>query len=210
MGSVILGETSSLGLYSVTSGALTEDPASPGLYLLAPSTFTEDPASPGLYFVSESDFTDDLSIWPQLLTLKACLEAELTKRNLFPACYVHLFPGTVPDYSGKKDIAFIMLGSAFPTSGFPLADPFGKAGSRLAASVSIAVVRCIKVTANPLPAAEQLEYVRLQMADMAAMREAVRCCTDLKDRALGAYTPLGPEGGLYGGSWEVFVGDSGT
>ena len=49
-----------------------------------------------------------------------------------------------------------------------------------------------------------LTYMDKQMADMAAMRRAIVCCNgDFDDIILGQYTPLGPAGGVYGGTVDA-------
>jgi hypothetical protein len=68
------------------------------------------------------------------------------------------------------------------------------------------------VTKPILPSVDdQLSATRTQMAEMAAMRRAIRCCMAADEDgkeisyALGVYTPAGPEGGCVGGGWSVIV-----
>jgi hypothetical protein len=45
---------------------------------------------------------------------------------------------------------------------------------------------------------------------MAAMLRAIECClgnASAKGVALGAYTPVGPEGAVVGGTWQVTVAE---
>jgi hypothetical protein len=75
--------------------------------------------------------------------------------------------------------------------------------------LEIGVMRCIRIEDNglSLPAEEMLEATRLQTADMLAMMQAVRCCSGLDSNqyVMGTYTPLGPDGGLVGGTWALSV-----
>lgn len=40
---------------------------------------------------------------------------------------------------------------------------------------------------------------------MRALHQAIVCC-DLDPVVLGTYTPVGPQGGLVGGYWQINVG----
>jgi hypothetical protein len=58
--------------------------------------------------------------------------------------------------------------------------------------------------------AAQFDAVRLQMAAMSAIRRAVLCCfpgARSQDVILGVYLPIGPQGGVVGGTWSISVAE---
>jgi hypothetical protein len=85
----------------------------------------------------------------------------------------------------------------------------------MAFELEIGIVRCKPagsasgVRGYVPPTLEQnVAALRLQTADIAAMRRAVLCCfgqDDDTDYILGTYTPIAPEGDCLGGVFNVFV-----
>lgn len=116
------------------------------------------------------------------------------------------------DETGSENCgqAWVRLASAFPARGVgvPETTPANCASS-IGLTVEIGALRCIRIEENglALPADEMLEAVRLQRADMLAIMRAIMCCDGLDSNqySLGAYTPVGPEGGIVGGFWLLSV-----
>lgn len=110
---------------------------------------------------------------------------------------------------------WVRLASANLTANFPNADVrAGQCNYSLATPLEVGVLRQapkIQVTMNRplmLPTnAQQTEATHLQIEDMEAMRRAIfRTVRGYDDYLLGSYTPVGPEEGIFGGSWTVTVG----
>ena len=157
-------------------------------------------------------FTGDAVIFPALLKLKDCLCNELDQAGLSELCDCELLHGlgAFPDQPAiGKGIAWVGLNSIFPSKLFPSPDgDIENCTAPLAAAVSIGVIRCYKVRERGETLDEMRGYLDMQMADMAAMRRAIVCCAKDEDIAvsLGTYTPLGPDGGSYGGVWNPTIG----
>lgn len=149
---------------------------------------------------------DDPVILPILEAIHACMCAELDDNLCL--CYVSHGSGDMPAIpSIGRGVAWVGVSRIFPASGFGVEPEVGQSCSTgLNAELVLGVVRCYAVTKdNPNPD-QSLEYARQMLSDMNALRRAVLCCDAIEDRELGEWTPLGPEGGLYGGSWNLTVG----
>jgi hypothetical protein len=55
----------------------------------------------------------------------------------------------------------------------------------------------------------QFETTRVQLAAMSSMRKAILCCFPgyHADVVLGLYVPMGPQGGVVGGTWSISVAE---
>jgi hypothetical protein len=74
------------------------------------------------------------------------------------------------------------------------------------ATVEVGVQRCPTLgTASAVPTgAESLADTLVQLSDERAMRAALLCCFGRsQDITPGEYTPIGPEGMCYGGTWTA-------
>lgn len=74
------------------------------------------------------------------------------------------------------------------------------------AIIEIGVLRCVAVVTDngAAPAASLVEDDGLQgLADMGAMLQGIRCSTP--QSTIVRYDPLGPNGGLAGGTWQMNV-----
>lgn len=154
-------------------------------------------------------FTEDTQLWPVMLDLLNCYEQELTDRGLHNLCMVTLAPGAEVDtLRAEEGIAWVGISSAYPSTTFPTQDGGTTSCSTNTVGVlELGLLRCIKVKERTsLTPAEAAEYMKVQMADYAAMRAAVRCCATAAGlMVLGSYRPIGPEGGVYGGAVSVSV-----
>ena len=164
-------------------------------------------------------FREDDIAYPRMVELAACLCTELTASGLPDVCFCGVLPGAMVALdtcggcgaTGKCGQAWVRLVSVFPSNNFPNPDSAPTCASLLAFELEIGVMRCAPAMdsrGNPPTVAQQLDAVRLQTADMLAMRRAVACCMGGTDNAyfLGTYSPYGPQGGCVGGSWTVVVG----
>ena len=153
----------------------------------------------------------DTLIMPALEKLHACFCAELTASGLDVKCECVMLPG-IGDVAAEPapgtGFAWVGVTGVAPYSSFPVPDlTLANSARPLVATVVIGVIRCIEVSRNGPTSTEQALSLDKQMADMAAMRRAVICCTDdSRDMVLGTYQPIGPEGGIYGGFWDVHIG----
>ena len=159
-------------------------------------------------------YTADVRIMPALIALHECLCAELKKSGLDLACECALVHGNVANVAPPgvgKGTAWVGVASIFPSKNFPAptADR-DTCAAPLAALISVGLIRCYAVKVNGESVEDMLLYMDKQMADMAAMRRAIVCCSkEFDDVSLGQYIPIGPEGGVYGGQWTVTLGESG-
>lgn len=156
------------------------------------------------------DFTEDSTIWPLMVQVRDCLCETLTARGLMPGdCFCGIFPGDLAPWFYRQGMAWVRMTDTFPTTSFPQqATPASSCASFLAAELEVGVLHCAPTFGPdkiPPSQEEQFEAARLQLATMRAIQQAIVCC-DIEYKALGSYTPAGPQGGLYGGSWTMTVG----
>jgi hypothetical protein len=157
---------------------------------------------------------EDQDLWPLLVELLNNLHTELGRTGADTVNTCILAPGQQVPWDETCGMGWVRLVSAFPSTVFPSAEGSYRAScvATLVANVEVGVLRCAP---NPeqLPGgelimpstAEQYAATRLQLSDMAAVRRAIQNARiDLK--LLGAYSPVGPQGGYVGGSWAVSVG----
>ena len=156
-------------------------------------------------------YTADVRVMPVLMDLHECLCTELEKSGLSADCACLLVHGNVlnvaPPTAGKG-VAWVGIQSIYPSKTFP--SPVSDRDTcvaPLAALVTVGLLRCYAVKVNGESYEDMLLWMDKQMADMAAMRRAIVCCgLSVEDISLGVYTPIGPEGGVYGGTWTVTLG----
>jgi hypothetical protein len=148
--------------------------------------------------------------------LAMCLCAQLVGDGSPQPCFCGVVPGVgfSPDlFECESDdacgIGFVQLGTSYPsqTVGVINETP-GNCGMTIGVDITIGILRCYPLTdgTNPDPDT-MLEVARQQLLDMETMRRALACCDWLptKDVLLGAYVPVGPDGGLIGGTYQVFA-----
>ena len=167
---------------------------------------------------------EDTSIYPLLIELASCLCQQMGALDGPELCYCGVVTGPVSldfcgggcDGDGCGGQAWVRLIEAFPSSTFPTADGImSNCNSPWAYAVEIGVARCApqgEVSAvngyTPPLLAEQVESLRLQTADLAALRRAIQCCFGKTDRdyMIGAYTQTDVNGGgCVGGVISLFV-----
>jgi hypothetical protein len=116
------------------------------------------------------------------------------------------------DYSGDcgDDVcgmAWVRLVAVYPSTviGVPSEEP-GNCSKAIGMDVEIGILRCVSVSddqGNPPDPTDLQANAALQVADAMALRKAAACCAPEKDFILGGYTPVGPAGGLVGGTWAM-------
>lgn len=155
----------------------------------------------------------DRSIWPAITALTSCLCQTLETRGLPPVCICTPMPGEelATDYvTEDAGMAWVRLVSAYPSVSFPNAAVNASCASPLAFELEVGVAYCAPMPENdgtPPGMSAQFDAVEVQMAAMDAMTAALLCCFpgNRVDVVLNQYTPMGPQGGVVGGTWSLYV-----
>ena len=154
------------------------------------------------------------SVQDKLEQIAACVCAQIEVDGLPETCFCGILPGAEVawDYTGECDdgvcgMAWVRLISVYPSTAIavPSEQP-GNCSSLIGMDVELGILRCVSLPDDdgtpPKPADLQADAA-LQIADAMALRKAALCCAPEKDFMLGLYTPLGPAGGLVGGTWTI-------
>ena len=165
---------------------------------------------------------DDL-IYPAIIRLVACLERSILQRGLPVPCTVAPMVGDlVLDYCGACQEngcgqAWVRMVDSFSSSDFPNPDQaLNNCGNPWAYTLEIGIVRCKPVGKTtgirgfvPPTTQQMVDALRIQTADMRAMRDAITCCFAKGDTpyVIRAYTPGTPDGDCLGGVFTVVVGE---
>jgi hypothetical protein len=147
-----------------------------------------------------------------LSDLATCLCAQIVADGLPDVCFCGVIPGEAASamYQGncakKCGMAWVRLITVTPASGVgnPSEQP-GNCATGIGYDAEVGILRCTPIgtaTEPPTPA-QLLASAELQYNDMMSTRRAVSCCTGSRDWKVGAYTPMGPGGGMVGGAWTV-------
>jgi len=163
--------------------------------------------------MATAEFTD-APITTLMAMYQQCLCEQIEADGLPETCFCGLLPGQnlANDY-GDDGMAWVRLVATHPSRQFPQEDDtWTPCAAPMAYTLEMGVLRCAPVfkdsRGNPPSLEAQFEAVRLQMADMEAMKKAIACCNTPPDWdvALGTYVPFGPDGGRVGGIWTFSVG----
>lgn len=161
---------------------------------------------------------NDPHFYERMLSLSACLCGKITEKELPEPCFCGVITGDriTADYcqstGGKDGMAWVRMvgiteqemgdvGGANIMSSSHCATP-------LIADVEVGILRCAPapgLDGAPPTEGAYLASAQLQMADMNAALEAIRCCFGRKDIRVQGWTPMGPDGGCLGGAWLVSV-----
>lgn len=146
--------------------------------------------------------------------LATCLCAQIEVDGLPPTCFCGVLPGAevaleyMGDCSGACGQAWVRLATSYPSVsiGVPL-DRANNCAAGIGLEIELGVMRCLDVGDGPEPPPPALmaDAALLQSSDMMAMYRAVACCRRSKDYIIGQYTPLGPEGGVVGGTLAIGI-----
>jgi len=167
---------------------------------------------------------EDTGIYPVMIELASCLCQEMEKEGGPELCSCGVkFGSASTAFCGEcQEIgcggqAWVRLVDAFPSSVFPSADQaLSNCKSPWAYQLEVGVIRCAPkgevsgINGYTPPTLEQnVEALRLQTADLAAMRRAIQCCFGAGDRdyIIGTYAQVDEisSGGCLGGVITVFV-----
>lgn len=152
------------------------------------------------------------SILTTLVALAQQVKVEVEQNGLL--CFCGVIPGdsAAIEYAGEcgeaDGMAWVRIAQAYPATGVGLAAQRpGVCGVGTGYDIEVGSMRSITVTEEAPEATEVLAWVEQQDADMNALRRAIQCGVVLnqKDYILGNFTPIGPQGGMVGGAWTVFV-----
>lgn len=151
-----------------------------------------------------------------LLSLADCLCERLAETPGGPPCWCGPLPGQEApwDYCGGEcgggacGIGYVRLDISNPSDTFPIPTLDLTCAKPMAYRVELGVLRCVPQPADGelLDPALMFDVVMGQWHDMYAMQRAIMCCDGYTDRALEAYTPLGPQGACVGGAWTFWMG----
>lgn len=164
--------------------------------------------------------TDPLDLaWREAEALLACLEERL--EHYAPTCRTFVAPAGPPAWDacsqvdgGREGQAWVQVANVFPSDNFPTQQtgPMRVPPTGWGAQLAVGVLRCAATVDDQgqPPSSEELTADARKVArDRAIVRDAVRCCylkdADPGDYVIGAWTPLGPQGGCVGGSTQLTV-----
>jgi hypothetical protein len=168
-------------------------------------------------------FTEDTIIYPTMISLTACLCTEIAQSGLPEPCACSPIVGElVLDYCSScaegncGGQAWVRLVDAYPSLNFPVRQQaVSNCFAPLAFTLEVGIVRCKPMGSNstvrgftPPTVDQTVTALRLQLADMAAMRRAIQCCfgnSDDRSYIMGSYVPVTPEGDCLGGYFSVSV-----
>jgi hypothetical protein len=163
---------------------------------------------------------DSNLLFSRAADLAACLCSQiLDPDNGVPdVCFCGIVPGeaATADYAGgdcnkKCGMAWVRIMSIYPMKAVGALDTTaGNCGASLGADLELGIMRCVNTGDGRTPPSpdELLAATQLQVADSYVMLKAVVCCDTIpnKEAILSAYSPLGPAGGLLGGTYTVSIG----
>lgn len=162
---------------------------------------------------------EDREVYPTMVALKDCLCEELAKCGNPSLCFCDLVPGISDGFIdvGECDegggSAWVRLVQTYMTTDFPTPEVSVSDYQSLVAELEVGCVRAITSIDEDGTAPDAVTQhmdTRMLLADMAAMKRAIRCCfgdpmEPTQDYALGGYTVAAGIGGAGGGYWRVFV-----
>lgn len=149
--------------------------------------------------------------------LATCLCAQIEADGSPPTCFCGVVPGEAAAslYGGNCrnacGMAWVRLSLLYPSSAVGEQNTeIGNCSGGLGADIEIGIMRCVKIGDNfgNAPTDDELLGASTQQAiDAMTLFRTVFCCDaiDSKDVIVGSYTPIGPAGGLVGGSLSMSV-----
>jgi hypothetical protein len=134
-----------------------------------------------------ADFREEVTVYPAIINLAACLCLEIENSGLPKPCACGPIVGElVYDYCSECNMAY---------------------------QIEVGIVRCKPIGTNsgvrgyqPPTIEQNVEALRLQLADMEAMRRAIQCCfaaDDDRSYIMSAYTTTPPDGDCLGGLFTL-------
>lgn len=171
-------------------------------------------------------YVEDDIAYPTMIELAACLCTTIEARGLPMPCQCSVVPGPqaildscsgCDNSGGCGGQAWVRLVTEYPSKVFPQPDTdLATCDTPMAYVLEVGISRCLPTGSTsqingytPPSLDQQVEAVRLQMADKAAITAAIRCCMNQNvrdfDYSLGAYTPLAVSGDCGGGFRQVTI-----
>lgn len=163
----------------------------------------------------------DNKVFSQMALIAECLCRTIAENELPGLCFCGIIAGDQPydatgvggecDEDEVDGQAWVRLALGYPSMSTGVADttPNNCASKGFGFDLEVGIMRGIRIEERglELPAEEMLAATQLQIADMLTIQQALLCCNGLngEDFIIGQYRPIGPEGGLVGGSWTVSV-----
>lgn len=165
-------------------------------------------------------------VWPLLVTLTATLDEVLNEYDA-GTCRTFVAPGSAPpwdvccrcdkDHEGQ---AWVAVQRYFPTVTFPgeAAAPLRCKPDQYGVTLNIGVLRCASTIddAGNVPSVDLLMDEALKVSRDRTLVQYALLCRFAEDAdlypgqiALGAWTPLGPQGGCVGGLTTVTIAAGG-
>lgn len=155
-----------------------------------------------------------MTILSRMTALAACICEQIRTDGSPEPCWCGVMPGqeALLEALGNAcdgGLAWVRLASVYPSEiiGQP-SQKTGNCGTGTGFDLEMGIARLVTVEEEAPDEAEALAAVDQQVIDMQTMRRALACCGAIKrtDYILGQYTPLGPLGGVVGGTWTIFCG----
>lgn len=155
-------------------------------------------------------------IFTVLEELADCLCTQIKTDGLLDPCFCGVVPGTAVVYGYAEDcdkggVAWVRLENIYPSVSVGQQQiDLNNCSGGLGFDVEVGILRPMPLgdEYGNMPASDLLtSTTSLQVADAITMRKAIVCCMQDRGWILGAYTPMGPEGGVVGGAWNVNMAD---
>lgn len=163
------------------------------------------------------DDFEDAAIYPVLDELRMCLCLALGPDATPCFCGIIVGEGIPVEYAGDCEdcgAAYVRLVTAFPSNVFPVPDQEPRCTAVMAYTVAVGIARCLpagRSNGEPPTPDEVEEAARQALADMQAIRQAIRCCFGSKfedlDHVLGTFTPAPAGSGVSGGEMVVTISE---
>lgn len=161
-----------------------------------------------------AELKEDPFLYPAMVALAGCVCEEMGVAGLDTSCFCGVMPGAVVDGTyvmpdGGTDMAWVRLvGTALAESATLVRS---NCNTPLDVTLEVGFGTCAVIPegAELITVDEQLAMARRVMAGMQAAKRAILCCEwfnkyDATMR-MGTWTPLGPEGGFVGGTWQLLL-----
>lgn len=162
-----------------------------------------------------------MNLGQKMARLKELLVEEIAKdEDAGTLCAAIIQPGgsLIADYGECGGTAWVRLVNAYPSKAFPTPDVDPRScASALAYPVEIGILRPAPMGEvnqstgewEPPDDAEQDAASLRQYDDLTILHRVYsRFSADEDDFVLGTYTPMGLEGGIYGGVWTATISES--
>lgn len=161
-----------------------------------------------------------MKTFEMMTSLAGCIETTFEDEGRPEVCFNGIITGDgvtaawVDDCSNDLcGMTWVRLVNAYPSSSPGRQDQgTNNCASGIGIEIEVGVLRCTNVSVEDaeVEEGEALQATSDVLADMFALRKAISCCVGVpsSDMVLGNWTPMGPLGGLVGGSWLIYASTS--